>query len=235
MKKKLFLGLLCSGLVLGLATGCGTSTDDSKKYDINIDVDENIEVKTYVDYDKDYLIVSMTNNNDYNIGSIDIDAKFYDEKGNNIGDDSNTLLDFVSGGKYVFTVDLPHDNDYNNYVPNKIDLSIKIDKEYQDYVVGGNLYNDKISTSYTKSGDEIKVNIKNNSGVDLYTVEVAVLFMKNGKPIYADTISGALDIGESTTESIDIPEDWEASEYSDSDVLIDFDSIEFVVNRATAD
>lgn len=117
----------------------------------------------------------------------------------------------------------------------QIDLSIKIDQEYQDYVGGGNLYNDKISTSYTKSGDEIKVNVKNNSGVDLYTVEVAVLFMKNGKPIYSDTISGSLDIGESTVESIDIPEDWEASEKSDSNLLIDFDSIEFVVNRATDD
>ena len=60
MKKKLFLGLLCGGLVLGLATGCGTSTDDSKKYDINVNASENIDVKTYVDHDKDYLIVYLT-------------------------------------------------------------------------------------------------------------------------------------------------------------------------------
>jgi len=59
MKKKLLLSLLCGGLVLGLATGCGTSsTDDSKKYDINVNASENINVKTYVDHDKDYLIVS---------------------------------------------------------------------------------------------------------------------------------------------------------------------------------
>ena len=103
--KKMFLSLLCVGLVLGLATGCGTSSDDSKKYDINISADENIEVKTYVDYDKDYLIVYLTNNNDYNIGNLDVDAKFYDVNGNSVGDDSNILLDFVSGGNYVYTVD----------------------------------------------------------------------------------------------------------------------------------
>lgn len=233
--KKMFLSLLCVGLVLGLATGCGTSSDDSKKYDINISADENIEVKTYVDYDKDYLIVYLTNNNDYNIGNLDVDAKFYDVNGNSVGDDSNTLLDFVSGGNYVYTVDLPRDNDYNNYVPDKIDLSIKVDEEYQDVVGGGTLYNDKVSTSYTKSGDEIEVTIKNNSGVELNTVDVAVLFMKKGKPIYVDCISGYLDVGESETESIDIPEDWEASENSDEDVLIDFDTIEFVVNRASAE
>ena len=236
MKKKLLLGLLCGGLVLGLATGCGTSsTDDSKKYDINVNASENIDVKTYVDHDKDYLIVYLTNNNDYNIGSLDVDAKFYDANGNNLGDDSNTFLDFVSGGNYVYTVDLPHDDDYNNYVPEKIDLSIQIDQEYQDYVDGGTLYNDKVVTSYTKSGDEINVTIKNNSGVELYTVDVAVLFMKNGKPIYVDGISSYLEAGESETESIDIPEDWEASEKADEDVLIDFDSIEFVVNRASAE
>lgn len=232
--KKLFLSLLCGGVVLGL-TGCGTSSDDSKKYDINVNVDENIAVETYVDYDKDYLIVYMTNNNDYNIGSIDMEATFYDAKGNNVGDDFNTLLDFVSGGKYVFTVDLPNDDNSNNYVPEKIDLSIKVDKEYQDTVGGGTLYNDKITTSYTKSSDQIQVSIKNNSGVELYTVEVAVLFMKNGKPIYADSLTASLDVGESETESIYIPEDWEASENPNEDVLIDFDSIEFVVNRASAE
>ena len=57
--KRVFLSLLYSGLVLGLATGCGTSSDDSKKYDINVNVNENIAVKTYVDCDKDYLIVYM--------------------------------------------------------------------------------------------------------------------------------------------------------------------------------
>lgn len=234
MKKK-FLNLLCVCFVLGLATGCGTSSDDSKKYDINISADENIDVKTYVDYDKDYLIVYLTNNNDYNIGSLDVDAKFYDENGNNVGDDSNTFLDFVSDGNYVYTVDLPHDSDYNNYVPDKIDLSIKVDKEYQDVVGSGTLYNDKVATSYTKSGDEIEVTIKNNSGVELNTVDIAVMFIKNGKPIYVDDISGYLEVGESETVSIDIPEDWEASENADKDVLIDFDSVEFVVNRASAE
>lgn len=97
------------------------------------------------------------------------------------------------------------------------------------------LYNNKIVTNYTRNGDEIKVNIKNNSGIELFTVEVVALFMKNSKPIYVDTLRGSLGIRGSKTENIDIPKDWEASENSDEDALIDFDSIEFVVNRASAE
>ncbi len=227
--KKVFLSLLCSGLILGLTAGCGAVTDDSKKHNINVNTSENIDVKTYVDHNKDYLIVYLTNNNDYNIGNIDVDAKFYDKNKNNIGDDSNTFLDFVSGGNYVFTINLPLNND----VPEKTDLSIKVNEEYQNAVDGSILYNDKITTSYTKSGDEIRANIKNNSDVELYTVEVAVLFMKKGKPIYADSLRCSLDAGESKTESIDIPEDRKASENSDEDVLLDFDSVKFIVNRAS--
>lgn len=232
MKKKLLLSLLCGFFILGL-TGCGSTTDDSTKYDINIDSSENIEVKTYVDYEKENLIIYLTNNNDYNIGSFDVYAKFYDENGNNILDNSTINFDFISGGDYVTTIFLPEDENRENYVPAKIDLSIKIDEEYQEIVGGGILYNDKIATSYIKSKDEIEVTVKNNSDVDLSSVEIIVLFMKKGKPIYADEIFKSLEAGESVVESIDIPEDWEASEDKEEDDLIDFDSIKLIVNRAS--
>lgn len=233
--KKIFLSLICGSLIFGLATGCGKSSDDSQKYNINIDADENISVETYVDYEKDNLIVCLTNNNDYNIGSINVYGAYYDANGNKIGNGSTSFLDFISGGNYVFTIDLPYDENYNSYVPEKIDLSIKIDREYQDIVGGGTLYNDKVETSYTKIGDEIQVNVTNNSKVKLHTVEIEVLFIKNGKPIYEDGFTKSLEVGEMESENISIPEDWEASEKLDEDVLIEFDSIEIVVNRASAD
>lgn len=227
-----FLSLLFVGVIC--LTGCVfDGGDDSSKYSINVDADENIEVKTYVDYDKDYLIVYLTNNNDFNIGSIEVEAIYYDKDGNKINDDSNSGLGFIKGGKFVATLDLPHDDDYNNYVPDKIDLSVKVDQEYQDIVGGGTLYNNKVQVSHKKVGDEIEITLENTSGIELSTVEVAVLFMKNGKPIYVDSLNGHFEIGEIASETIDIPEDWEASENLDEDVLIDYDDIEIVVNRAT--
>ena len=232
--KKAFslLGILLVEVVC--LTGCiFGSGDDSSKYNINIDADENIEVKTYVDYEKDYLIVYLTNNNTFNIGNISVEAVYYDEDGNKINDDYDLGLGFIKGGNFVATLDLPHDDEYNNYVPDKIDLSVKIDQEYQDTVGGGTLYNDKVQVSHKKVGDKIEVTLKNTSGVELSTVEVAVLFMKKGKPIYVDSLNGHFEIGETATESIDIPKDWEASEKADKDVLIDYDDIQIVVNRAT--
>ena len=172
----LFVGVLC-------LTGCAVG-DGSSKYNINVNADENIEVKTYVDFEKDYLILYLTNNNSYNIGCFDVQAIFYDKNGTKIGeDDTSSNLDFVSGGNYVVTIDLPEDEDYNGYVPEKVEISVEIDQEYQDIVGEGNLYNDKVSTFYKKVGNEIEISLTNNSGVELTTVEVAVLFMKNGKPI----------------------------------------------------
>ena len=63
MKKKLFLGLF---LFLGIIciTGCSFGGgDDSSKYDINIDSDENIETKAYESSDKSKIILYMTKNN----------------------------------------------------------------------------------------------------------------------------------------------------------------------------
>jgi len=234
MKKILnFIGIFTISILC--LTGC-TSKDDASKYNIDVNADENIEVKTYVDFEKDYLILYLTNNNSYNISCFDVAAIFYDENGNKIGeDDSSSNLDFISGGNYVVTIDLPEDEDYNGYVPENVEISVKIDQEYQDIVGEGNLYNDKVKTTYKRVADEIEIGLTNNSDVELTTVEIAVLFIKNGKPIYVDGLSGSFDIGESDSGSIDIPEDWEASENLDEDILIDYDEIEIVVNRATAD
>lgn len=219
------IGILC---IIGVRVGTNYSN-----YDINISADENIDVKTYIDYEKDYLIVYLTNNNTYNIGSFEVEAIYYDESGNRISDDSTTSLYFISGGDYVFTLDLPHDSEYNNYIPNKIDLSVKVDKEFQQVAGSDILYNDKVATSYKDVGNKIEVSLTNNSGKNLNTVEVAVLFMKNNKPIYVEEINGKLDIGDSYSENIEIPIDWDKSE--NEDVLIEYDSIKVVVNRATHD
>lgn len=231
MKK--FLKYLLVLVGVACLTGCGIGGDDSTKYNIDVKADENIEVKTYIANSNEGLIVVLTNDNSYDIGSFDIDIVYYDESGNEISNDNEMALDFKSGSDYVTMFDLPHDDDYNYFIPEKIEVSVKIDQEYQEIVELGTMYNDKLDISYVENEEDISVTIKNNSGVDLQTVEVAVMFMKNNKPIMIDAIGGSLDINESTTEEIDIPIDWAKSD--EEDVFIDYDSIKFVVNRAVAE
>lgn len=239
--KKYILSLLILISVMCL-TGCNSSTnakddttnekkENTSNYNININADKNIEIKTYVDYEKEYLIVYMKNNNSYNIGYFETKAIYYDKNGNQVGEDDTTSFEFKSGSDYVVALDLPYDSDYNYFVPDRIDLTLDIDEEYQSIMDDSTLYNNKITTSYKKVGNEIEITITNDSGKELNNVELAVLFMKNNKPIAIDELSGTFDIGETYTESIEIPIDEEKSE--NEDVLIKYDSIKIVVNRAS--
>ena len=243
MKNKILKCLICGVMILGLSTGCGnantdvgsgsTGKNESSKYDVNITSEDNIGVKSYIANSNEGLIVVLTNDNDYDIGSFDLEVAYYDKEGNKIEEDENMALDFKKGSEHVMMFDLPKDEDYNYYVPAKIELSAVVDKENQDMVELGTMYNDKLDISYKTNEEDISVTVKNNSGVELQTVEIAVVFMKNNKPVMVDGIGGSLDIGESTTEEVDIPIDWEKSD--EEDVFVDYDSIKFVVNRAVAE
>lgn len=226
--KRVFSYLL---ILIGVVclTGCGT-TNDSKKYNIDVKSDENINVSTYVSYDESYLIINLTNNNSYDIGSFDVVATYYDIEGNKVDEEDIMELDFKSGSDFVTVLDLPQDDDYNYYVPEKIELEVKVDKEYQEMVELEPMYNDKIKTSYEVEGENILLTVENQSDIDLDDVVVAVLFMKDKKAIAAEALGGPLDKGESITEEVEIPIDWEKSE--DEDVLIDYDDIKIVVNNA---
>ena len=61
------------------------------------------------------------------------------------------------------------------------------------------LYNERIKTSYTEGSTEISVNAKNASQYELDTV-IVVAFMKNGKIISIEDLSGDLEPNESITE-----------------------------------
>lgn len=246
MKQKfIFLSLFILGILY--LTACSGLDEEAQKHDnnvsdnenindnysINVNADENIEVQTYVDFEKDYLIVYLTNNNSYNIASFDVEAVYYDKNNKKIDEDFTINHDFASGKIYVTKLDLP-DIDGYGYIPERIELSVKVDQEFQEIVGSENLYNDKVITSYKKVDDDIEIAVSNNSGINLTDVEIVVLFLKNEKPIYAEEISVSLDIEESAIEIISIPEDWEASENLDENILIEYDEIKLVVNRATS-
>ena len=222
MKKKLFLGLF---LFLGIIciTGCSFGGgDDSSKYDINIDSDENIETKAYVSSDKSQLIVYMTNNYSYNVASIEVAVTYYDKDGNKVDEDDTTLMHIEKGIDVATYLDLPEDSENNGYVPERTEVKVSIDKEYQTVVDDINMFNSKVSADYKVNGDKVTITLKNNAGVDLIEVNGTVLFMKKNKPVYADSIgSFKISKGSSESETIDVPIDWSKSD--DEDVPIDYD------------
>lgn len=232
MKKKIilsifiFLGIVC---ITGCSFGGG---DDSSKYDININSDDNIETKAYVSSDKKQLIVYMTNNYSYNIASIEVTATYYDKEGNKIDEEDTTLMHIQKGIDVATYLDLPEDEDYNGYVPERTEVKVSIDEEYQTVVDDIKMFNDKVSSEYKVNGDKVTITLKNNAGVDLVEVSGTVLFMKKNKPVYAEEIGNfKITKGATESETIDVPIDWSKSD--DEDVPIDFDSIKVLIGRAS--
>lgn len=221
-----FLGILLVGVLC--LTGCSFGGDDSTKFDINVEAPEGMEMKTYVSYEKEYLIIKINNGSCKDIGAYEVKAVYYDENGNKLSDDFDLGFNFKSGTEMVVSLDMPEDSNYDPITPAKIDLTFETDTEYQSVVGADKLYNDSIKTNYTKGSTEISVNIKNTSQYELDTV-IVVAFMKNGKIISIDDLSCDLAPNESVTEQVEIPEDWE----SENEELIKYDDIKIFVNEAS--
>ena len=221
-----FLGILLVGVLC--LTGCSLGGDDSSKFDVNVNAPEGMEMKTYVSYEKDYLIIKVKNGGSEDIGAYEVKAVYYDETGNKLDDDFDSGFNFKSGTEMVVSLDMPQDSNYDPITPAKIDLTFETDAEYQSVVGADKLYNESIKTSYTEGSTEISVNVKNTSQYELDTV-IVVAFMKNGKIISIDDLSGDLAPNESITEQVEIPEDWE----SENDELIKYDDIKIFVNEAS--
>lgn len=217
----LIVGVLC-------LTGCSLGGDDSSKFNVNVNAPEGMEIKTYVSYEKEYLIIKIENGGTEDIGAYEVKAVYYDENGNKLDDDFTSGFNFKSGTEMVVSLDMPQDSNYDPITPAKIDLTFETDAEYQSIVGADKLYNESIKTSYTEGSEEISVNIKNTSQYELDTV-VVVAFMKNGKIISIEDLSGYLEPNESITEQVEIPEDWE----SENDELIKYDDIKIFVNEAS--
>lgn len=226
--KKLFsfLGLVLVGTLC--LTGCSLGGDDSSKYNVNVDAPEGMEVKTYASYDDEYLIISIENNENEDIGAYEVQSVYYDANGNKLSDDFTSGFNFKVGSEMVVALDMPQDSNYEPIAPDKVDLKFEVDEEYQSVVGADKLYNESITTSYTEGSEEISVTIKNTSQYELDTV-VVVAFMKDGKIISIDELSGYLEANESTTEEVEIPENWE----SENDELIKYDDIKIFVNEAS--
>lgn len=233
MKKRVLMVIPVLLIGIIFITGCslGGTKDDSKKYNININSEENIKANAYINYDKSELILYMTNNYSYNIGSYEVELIYYDKDGNVINsDDVYRFLGFKSGSDSALTFYLPTDKStYESYVPDKIDLNIVIDQEFQEIVGEKPLYDDEIETSHKVNDQKVDITFKNNSGKTLAEIDAVVVFMKNNKPIAVKEIP-LNKVSDSITDNVKIPNYYD--EKKDDYLLIKYDSIKVVINRA---
>lgn len=224
MKKDLYkiLGLAIFSIML--LTGCtlGSSKDKSDN-NINIEHDEEIAVSSYVSSDNSQIILYVTNNFSYNIGALDIKAVYYDEKDQKITQTERMCVYLESGKECVTTLQLPQAEDDSYYISDKTDITITVDKEFQEGMESTQIYTDQIETKYSIREDEIQVTLNNRSDVRLDYVDYSIIYLKDDKPVYVDEIYGVtLLANQSVLDSSDLPS-------------IEYDSVEIFVNSSVTE
>lgn len=232
--KKIFLGLICCLVVIGLATGCDNHAiikDDSKFNNITINAPEGLDVKTYISSGERQLIVSVTNKSGKIIGSGYIDVSYYDENNKKItilGSNNQRFNMLENNNEIVFCFDLPGENTSKFYIPAKSEVEITIDEEYEEkFTKQISEYEDKFLYSHTDDGI-ITVNITNNSSkVEFIPRSISIVFYKNNKPVFSRDIilTGILEPRQTKTTTIDIPNDFKKTNETGEVAFIDYDSI----------
>lgn len=219
--------MILSLLGMMLVTGCGKKDETNTTDKMKINTSENIEAKTYNSFDNNELIIYVKNNNSYTIGSANVEIRYYNKDNQLVDDDSTVIQNFKSGGTYVATLGYPYDEDLNTYIPEKVEVNIKIDEEYQKEMEEKPNYIDQITTSYVKDENELIVTINNNSGRTLAEVIGLAVYKKNGVPIATSSLLG-VDVESTQEDTVMIPTEW--NQETNEDVPIEYDEVEIIIN-----
>ncbi len=242
-KKKINFKGIISILIIIVIIICGifigkTITglkDDTNNYNIIIKKTNGIEAKAYISPGGDQLIVSAINKSGKKIGSGYIEVNYYDENGNivkaNLNDDKRYNM-FENEKQIVFGFELPTNNNNDYYIPNKTEIEITIDEEYQEqYATIISKYSENFTYSYSTSDEGIiTLNLKNNANNSEYSPRVlSAVFYKNNKPVYSKEVNFYFKYvkpGETVSKEFNIPNDYKKTKEAGKDILIDYDSIE---------
>lgn len=210
----------------GTNTSSGTNTSGWSNDDLNntnsgkyssTELEKNIICNGAVT-EKGNLIAFVKNNNDIPV-DIDVEAEFYDKDGMIVGSSSYNYYDVVGADTEVAIEFWNTPDEFDNYKI-YVDASI-ISYYYKSYV-------DSVELIHNNTGKNIVVQVKNNSGVELDKVEVAVVYY-----------SGDVVVGYNSGSSYDVKTDRSANitlsyPYNRNYKNVYFDSYKVFINEAYA-
>lgn len=207
MKKKIFNFLLCGFLIL-LLTGCGNASNTDRtnqstgssieSFDAS-KVEKNISISGADRAADNSLVAIVKNGNDKDV-SIEVEAVFYDAEGNTLGSDSEYLSIYSNQEMACNFYNTP--TDYSDY-----EINIKAEENYYEN------YSNQIEVTNNNTGEQIVVQVTNNSSKQIDSVDIAVVFYNKGKIVgYSDSYEYDLRSKETATANIYYPYD---SNYDD--------------------
>lgn len=198
MRKKLFGAILCGFLVFSLA-GCGNDAE-SDRGSFSVDgfnaekVEKNISVSAEGIASDKTLVAIVKNNNNSSV-EVEVEAVFYDADGNSLGSDTAYLY-----------IDKKQEMACNFY---------NVPKNYSDYEINIKAndpvytnYSDKVEVKDNDTGEQLAVQVKNNAGKDIESVDVAVVFYQGDKIVgFGSDLATDLRKDQTSTSNIYYPYD----------------------------
>jgi len=131
----------------------------------------NVELNSYILEDES-LLVTLKNNNDFDIKTLWIEPIFYD-KDNKVTGTSKTGFKVIKSGKEVAINDFDVPKNFETY---EIKLYLGEENNYISYT-------DKIEIESNNTGEKIVVTSINQSNKDLSILDIGIVYYKNGIPV----------------------------------------------------
>lgn len=222
--KKLLVGI-CT---LFLLTGCFNSKNTSSK-DLKVDLNDAKGIAYDYVLTSDSIILSITNETKDLIDFINVDLAIYDEDNKLIRVEKQSIRNLEAKKTNIVKVYYKNTTaKKEEKKPARIEVAVS-NVNYETEVETSYVSKVEATVSKTKTEGEFTLNVKNNSGVTLDDLNVAVVFYKNSKIV---------DIYEASAQKVD-------SEYNTTIYLpvqakddgtasyIKYDDMKVIVNNAS--
>ncbi len=203
----------CSKSVTPNSTGTNENTNSGKNENSSSEnLGKNITNSGSVT-ERGKLVVFAKNNNNVAV-DMEIEVEFYDANNTIVGSDSEELLGIGSNGEIAVEMyDTPEN--FDNY---KIYVDVEKTNEISYY--------DQLEVAHNNNGEEIAVQVKNNSQDVIEYISVSVVYYQGDKVVgIDDDIESDIKSGRSANFNLDFPYD---KNYDD----IEFDNYKVFVNGA---
>ena len=229
MKKNIkFLMVLLIGCLL--FTGCGEKKIEGVDDKVSLKAPNNVKVETFYSIDNSNIILKLTNEGTEDISDLDILATYPTSQNDLITEDEIILKNLKANSTTYAALMLPINEDFNSYVPNKINLDIMTESENLEGIADTSQMVDLVKADYTVNDNVINFKLTNATGKILGSVSSVLVYFKDGKPIAADYVD-ALDV----EDTFELERDVLYTGEEDKMNYIDYDNIEVYITSIMDD
>lgn len=175
--------------------------------------ENNVEYKITFSNDGNMIIIARNNNS--GVVDIEFEVEFYDKDNNLVGNESSSVDAVSKSSNFALELDEVPES-YKSY-------KVYVDVEETD----NESYTNKLKATHKDNGENIVVQVKNDTGKEIEYIEVAIIYYKDNKVVgYDDSLESEIKSGRSANFEFDYPYNYDTWDE------VDFDEYNVFINEA---